>query len=342
MIWSALLPGLREIRGPLLAGYLWILAVWLLLGAQLPNSHSNEVFERLWEAGEAIGPIGRAAAASVIAYLIGTLLNGAIGSSVSLLFGMARLWSYSRRVEVPGENDASKSSWLPITELLEIQDTDLDDYFSGPSSMATLATLANLEQAELSGARAGLEGGVKHAQAVSENSARYKPVAERGNALVIALPRPDRDLLEVVVPTFSPHKDILAKRSLLKTRLRELAPPTASKIEQIDSEADFRENLIGPLALLVLIFGFQASPAWCALLIIPVALFVQVRALRKAAARELVDALRARSGTEDLEKITPVFRNYRADAKRLEEALIEANWKNLKFIEEAIEEDLRK
>jgi hypothetical protein len=69
MTWSTLIPGLREIRGPLLAGYLWMLEIWLVFGDRLPDRQSDEVFERLWKAGEAIGPLGRAAAASVIAYL---------------------------------------------------------------------------------------------------------------------------------------------------------------------------------------------------------------------------------------------------------------------------------
>jgi hypothetical protein len=91
MTWSALIPGIREIRGPLLAGYLWMLAIWLSYGDRLPNSDSNAVFGRLWEAGEAIGPVGRAAAASVVAYLLGELMNAAIRNTIRLIRARGRL-----------------------------------------------------------------------------------------------------------------------------------------------------------------------------------------------------------------------------------------------------------
>jgi hypothetical protein len=329
--WSALIPGLREIRGPLLAGYLWILAIWLLLGDRLPSNESGEVFERLWEAGEAVGPIGRAAALSVVAYLIGALVTSAIRSSVRFLFTMAKLWSYQRRSELPDRSDEGGSTWLPVSELLKTPDADWEKFFTGPNTTVIMAMVRNLEQTELNGARAGVEGAVRHAEDVSAGSARYMLAARRGDAVLIAVPRPDRDLVELQLPMFSPYQDILAKRSLLKTRLRELVPPTATKIEQIDYEAEFRESIIAPLAALALIVGLNVSLAWCALLIVPFALLLQAHNLRNAATKELIDALRARSGTEDLEKITPIFQIYRTNAKQLEEALIHANWNGFEY-----------
>lgn len=336
MTWSALIPGLREIRGPLLAGYLWILAIWLLLGDQLPNSQSNEVFERLWKAGEAIGPIGRAAAISVVAYLIGALINGAIRSLVGYLYTMAKIRAYQRRPDLHKSSDNDGSRWLPVSELLENPDADWEGFFTlGPNSTVIMAMLANLERVELSGAQAGVEGGVRHAEAVSDGPAYYKLVAHRGETTVIAVPRSDQDLVELTLPMFSSYSDILGKRSLLTTRLRELVPPTAAKIEQIDYEAGFRESLISPLVAVILIVGLHASLAWCALLILPSALLLQSHNLRNAATRELIDALRARTGTADLEKITPVFQIYRANAKRLEEALIHAAWNSFEYPDEA-------
>jgi hypothetical protein len=69
------------------------------------------------------------------------------------------------------------------------------------------------------------------------------------------------------------------------------------------------------------------------LLLVPAALLIQASAFRSAAGRELVDALRARSGSPELEKVTPVFAIYRVNATALKNALIAANWENLRFIE---------
>ncbi len=331
MTWGAFIPGLREIRGPLFAGYLWLLAIWLQLGDRLPSRQTDDAFERLWEAGEAIGPIGRAAALSVVAYLIGALVNGAIRSSIGFLWGMVMMRVYRSRRGKLTRSDKPESSWLPVSELLKNPDEDWELHFASPSSTVILVMVKSLERAELDDARARVEGAVNHAEAVSNGSARYKISAYRSDTEIIALPRQDRDLVELPLPRFSPQHDILEKRSLLKTRLRELAPSTATKIEQFDYEAEFRNSLTAPLIALILMLSLHASLAWSALLIVPLALLLQARSLQNAATRELIDALRARSGTADLEKITPVFQVYRANAKQLEDALIHANWNGFEY-----------
>lgn len=340
MTWSALIPGLREIRGPLLAGYLWMLAIWLSLGERLPDDQSDAVFERLWEAGGAIGPVGQAAAASVVAYLIGALVSGAFRGFLGYLWAKTKLFAL-RDLSLSSAQGEVSGEWIPIQAILEVPSGNWEAFASSrlPKKGAT-RTMVDLNEAELSGALAGLKGAIKHAQAVSKGSAKCKIVGRRNGALVIAIPRPDQDLVELTVPEFSPSRDIWFKRALLETRLRELVPSTASKIEQLDYEAEFRESLAPPLIAVILVIASQASWYWAALLIVPFALLVQAVALRDAAGKELLDALRARSRTQELEKITPVFAAYRSDAKRLEKALIEANWENLRYLEEVVDEGL--
>jgi hypothetical protein len=340
MTWSALVPGLREVRGPLLAGYLWMLAIWLSLGDRLPNSESDEVFRRLWEAGEAIGPVGRAAAASVVAYLIGILMNGVIRGSTRFLWAKIAPGAI-KGLEAKGDpSEIENRQWVPIEEILKLTGKGWESDSRAQQQSGTLAMLVNLEEVELSGAQAGLEGAIRHATDLSGGSARFQALDWRNERLAIAIPRSDQDLIEITIPRFSPYRDIWLKRPLLETRLRELVPPTASKIERLDYEAEFRESLVPPLIAIFLVIALQASLHWAALLVIPLALLVQALRLRESAGKELVDALRARSATEDLERITPVFQIYRAEAKKLEEALIAANWNNLRFLEEAVVEEL--
>jgi hypothetical protein len=65
-----ILPGLRELRAPLAAGYLWLLVGWLAFGdAELPR-HAREFLEEFRGLGDAV-------ALSFAAYLLGALLSDA-------------------------------------------------------------------------------------------------------------------------------------------------------------------------------------------------------------------------------------------------------------------------
>jgi hypothetical protein len=71
LIFSTILPGVRNLRAPLAAGYLWILFACLLahLGSNTPHSAFGEDLVRV---GKALSPVGLAVAVSFIAYLVGS------------------------------------------------------------------------------------------------------------------------------------------------------------------------------------------------------------------------------------------------------------------------------
>jgi hypothetical protein len=69
-----LLPGLREIRGPIAAGYLWLLAAWLIAGPHVPDEHhATGAFHTLDRLSDAATPFGLAIAITFAAYLIGSV-----------------------------------------------------------------------------------------------------------------------------------------------------------------------------------------------------------------------------------------------------------------------------
>ncbi|MEV4376959.1 hypothetical protein [Streptosporangium sp. NPDC049644] len=71
---NELLPGVREIRAPLAAGYLWAALIWLIWGRHLPDaSHATDVLSDLYALSKNISPIAIGIAASFLAYLIGIL-----------------------------------------------------------------------------------------------------------------------------------------------------------------------------------------------------------------------------------------------------------------------------
>jgi len=69
-----LLPGLRALRAPLIAGYLWLLGLWLLIAPRLhPAEHPDSVVGQLDRLGHAAGRVPVTIAVSVAAYLVGVV-----------------------------------------------------------------------------------------------------------------------------------------------------------------------------------------------------------------------------------------------------------------------------
>jgi hypothetical protein len=75
LILSSILPGVRQLRAPLAAGYLWLLFAYLLthLGSGTPHSEFAEDLTRL---AHAMSPAGLAVAVSFAAYLLGSFSQG--------------------------------------------------------------------------------------------------------------------------------------------------------------------------------------------------------------------------------------------------------------------------
>lgn len=74
MILNNLLPGLREIRAPLIAGYLWLVAAWFALQPLLPGDKSaSGIVASAVALYGVVPPVGVAAASVVFAFLIGSL-----------------------------------------------------------------------------------------------------------------------------------------------------------------------------------------------------------------------------------------------------------------------------
>jgi hypothetical protein len=74
-----LLPGLRELRAPLVSGYLWLISAWLFLGRMgwLPSERprGNGEVARLWDLGGTLGKTVVLAVITFIAYLIGSFVE---------------------------------------------------------------------------------------------------------------------------------------------------------------------------------------------------------------------------------------------------------------------------
>jgi hypothetical protein len=77
-----LLPGLRDLRAPLAAGYLWLAAGWLYFAPKLLALESEgqgvrkDIYEEISLVIHASGPVAVGAGLTFAAYIIGILSTG--------------------------------------------------------------------------------------------------------------------------------------------------------------------------------------------------------------------------------------------------------------------------
>lgn len=71
---ASLLPGVRQLRAPLAAGFVWLVVLWFAVAADAPPAdRATGVLAELYRLLELAGPAGASAAAAFTAYLLGIL-----------------------------------------------------------------------------------------------------------------------------------------------------------------------------------------------------------------------------------------------------------------------------
>ncbi len=98
---TTLLPGLRELRAPLAAGYIWLLAWWLAFEPRLAaRAEATDVLSSLYRLDDALSGFGLAAVASFVAYLAGSLSMTLFSRGLKSLFrGKVALADEESRLE---------------------------------------------------------------------------------------------------------------------------------------------------------------------------------------------------------------------------------------------------
>lgn len=72
-ILASALPGFRDLRAPLIAGYLWLLFLWILVKPDIHKRPTNEVTGAVYDLAKDAGPIWIGLGVGVAAYLIGSV-----------------------------------------------------------------------------------------------------------------------------------------------------------------------------------------------------------------------------------------------------------------------------
>ena len=80
-VFSSLLPGVRHVRAPLVAGFLWLLGLWLLIAGRIPaREHATGGLRTLIDLGDRMGRISL----GVVAQLCNVTCPG-MGSSLLIM-----------------------------------------------------------------------------------------------------------------------------------------------------------------------------------------------------------------------------------------------------------------
>ena len=114
---STLLPGLRDLRTPLLVGYAYLLALWIAFSQDLATGVEWTHFQRIFlPLQQTFGSVFVVASASVVAYLVGVLLSSdtrSMSKASDLVFYYSP-WRVTPRDSGPGLTKAGqggRSQW---------------------------------------------------------------------------------------------------------------------------------------------------------------------------------------------------------------------------------------
>ncbi len=115
-----LLPGIRELRAPLAAGYIWLLTIWLIAEPAIPEKgEAQGVVASLYRLAEGLSPVGLGVVASFAAYLVGSLST--------TVFGISRGRSLRKR---PWLDPLSVQARGALAELARTTRTELESALS--------------------------------------------------------------------------------------------------------------------------------------------------------------------------------------------------------------------
>jgi hypothetical protein len=254
---STLLPGIRELRAPLAAGYIWLLAGWIALEPHIPEAGSSTgLIASIYRLNDALSGFGLAVAASFAAYLIGSL-------SITLFSPAIRQWFIGVPLSAP--------SLGPLAPLSEQGTSALSTLVRRTSDqMAVSLALTELTPDEV----LQLEGiSSDDRQSAPLGTAIRRPPSSRARRLVAPIidrvykrrrRRFTRIEIGSTVISFDPTSDLdqrqlqLVRRvvsefdQIISTRLLGRDPDLFSAIDRHRAEVEFRLAVIPPLIVLSL------------------------------------------------------------------------------------------
>lgn len=237
------LPGLRELRAPLIAGYLLLIAGWFAVAPLLPQGEPHSgVLGSAVELHGAVSVIGTAAASAVVAYLLGSVSEGLFSFLWRRQQGYGGLLfrsPVSSRGEKALRNVADREAEGVAREIARAGNLTLAAAIAEPPDTDEVPTLAALIFA-----------------------ARRQLGNIYGDASHLA---PERDA--ILTLSLAIYGEIEAEADLLATRLLGAEPEIFASFDRLRAEAELRYAVALPLVALASVLAIrECQPAWLAFL----------------------------------------------------------------------------
>jgi hypothetical protein len=274
---ASLLPGVRELRAPLAAGYLWLVTLWIAVASKVPEMISTEgAYRDIYSLGQAVGKPAIAVASAFAAYLIGTL---SLGVTTFLTNWFSSLNSLSRVAKKPIRqavlrriDEVLKSgnrAWEDIREtLVRAREFIKED---DPRTFHVIETLtvrsSNFdafsyrpnEEEEISFAYTNIPDLARKARVGIHLIALQTPETSetlKNNVLIRhELGRKMVDLERYV-------DDCIADLPSLAARLVGKEPDVYGTYDRLRAESEFRVGVAVPLATLFITLAYRSTPLW--------------------------------------------------------------------------------
>lgn len=255
---SSLLPGLRDLRAPLAAGYIFLFDLWLLFNDRIPAAKdATGVTASLYRLEGIVSTFGLAVALSFVAYLIGVFFHATQRRLLALEWVGETLVRRLLRFRAPRRR---AEDIYPL--FLRGQVRIVVNAYSLASSRTVLAlsrTVASYGFAELR----------EEKGAFDEDGTLVDP----GALLPDELTTIDR---QGVITQLMTNRDMQT---------------LYGEFDRQKSESQFRATIFLPLAFLVAILALQEYPLWALLLIGPLYLLAEARLLNQRAEDSLTAAV---------------------------------------------------
>jgi hypothetical protein len=277
---ASLLPGVREIRTPLLAGYVWLAAAWIALHSHF-HARATPSSVRALVTGGSGQKLIAAGAVSFAALLLGIAAGGCYSVASHLI----------RRFQRPVDPVAGFLRWRPIQAAMS---TGIGRLETGPTKTG-LQTLNLLAVERVRAIEKTLRRGGHDLRELAfslflddteddDRDARMADPVRHGLANVSLTNVREAIAAWTVIR-------ILDERELLARRLVGNDPALFSEFDRLRSEAEFRVGITPPLLTLALVASFVWS-WWIALALLVCPVLVNEGIRRADAAGDLlVDAL---------------------------------------------------
>jgi hypothetical protein len=250
------LPGFRDLRAPLIAGYLWLIFLWILIKPDIHKRPINGVAAAVYDLAKDAGPIWIGRGVGVAAYLIGS-----VSQALSAMIGHKALPKFVEGVwnRVPGP----WGKFLPFPEFNLVQPY-MEDAVRKAGGAESLDSHA---MAWLSAFGALGAFGI---QPRSDN------------------PEVDRIFDYANAATRGLNAELDLPATLLLTEPgRERDPQLFSEADRLKAERELRLAVVPPLCAIVIFIGWNQS-SWWWFALIPVAVLLWQAHSRNYAFRSLM------------------------------------------------------